>query len=134
MRYLPLTDSDRQLIDAAAEVIRRNYFPDRHHVGAAVRCGSGKIYTGVHLESCAIDVCAEPVAMGAAASAGEREFEVIVAVKMTADGEPRVLSPCGVCRELIRHYSPDILVIFEEDGQVRKCRVLDLLPGPYKSS
>jgi len=85
----------------------------------------------VHLESAAIDICAEAVALGMAASFGEREFDCIVAVTM-ADGKvPRVLSPCGVCRELIRFYGPGIAVIFVEDKTLKKCRVSDLLPAPY---
>ncbi len=133
MEYLPLTDEDEELIEAAASTIRRNYVPGRHHVGAAVRAKSGRVYTGVHLESRLVDVCAEAVAIGSAASNGEREFDSIVAVSLNR-GEPRVLSPCGGCRELINFYGPTINVIFVEDGETKKCRARDLLPGPYGES
>lgn len=134
MEYLPITKADQELIEAATSVIRQNYVPGKHHVGAAIRGKSGLIFAGVHLESAAVDICAEAVALGMAASNGEREFDCIVAVTM-ADGKvPRVLSPCGVCRELIRFYGPDITVIFVEDGAVKKCRISDLLPGPYVDS
>lgn len=131
MRYLPITDEDRDLIKAALEIIELNFTPDRHTVGAAIRAFSGRIYTGVHLESNAIDVCAEHVALGAAASAGERKYDCIVAVKKNMGTAPRVLSPCGVCRELIRYYGDDIEVIFVENDEVKKCQIKDLLPGPY---
>jgi cytidine deaminase len=134
MEYLPLTKTDQELIEAATSVIRQNYVPGKHHVGAAIRGKSGRIFAGVHLESNAIDICAEAVALGMAASHGEREFDCIVAVTM-ADGKvPRVLSPCGACRELIRFYGPGIAVIFVEDGTLRKCKVSDLLPGSYVDS
>lgn len=134
MEYLPITKADQELIEAAASVIRQNYVPGKHHVGAAIRGKSGRIFAGVHLESTVIDICAEAVALGMAVSFGEREFDCIVAVTM-ADGKvPRVLSPCGVCRELIKFYGTRIAVIFVEDGSLRKCRVSDLLPGPYVDS
>lgn len=134
MDYLPITKRDQELIEAATSVIQKNYVPGKHHVGAAIRCKSGRIFAGVHLESYATDICAEAVALGMAVSNGEREFDCIVAVTL-ADGKvPRVISPCGVCRELIRFYGPDIEVIFVEDGNLRKCRVSDLLPGPYVDS
>jgi cytidine deaminase len=134
MDYEPLTKADHELIEAAKAVIRDNYVPGRHHVGAAIRGKSGRIFVGVHLESAAIDVCAEAVALGAAASNGEREYDCIVAVTMAGGGEPRVLSPCGACRELLRFYGPAIGVIFVQDGVIRKAEVRDLLPGAYVDS
>ncbi len=134
MDYQPLTKDDEDLIDAATEVIRENYVRGKHHVGAAVRGASGRIFRGVHLESSGIDTCAEPVAFGTAAANGERGFQAVVAVTLNDGREPRILSPCGVCRELITFYGPDIEVIFVEDGEVRKARARDLLPGPYADS
>ena len=128
-----LRQSDYELIQAAMEAIRRNYVEERHHVGCAVRTGSGKIYTGVHLESTGHDVCAEPVALGAAAAAGERDFACIVAVAMRRknDRRPRVLSPCGVCRELLTCHWPEMEVIVAVRGELRKTLARELLPAPY---
>ena len=131
MTTLPLTDEDRALIRAATDVLTQNQRPGRHHVGAAVRTRSGKVYTGLHLNSRTIDVCAEWVALGAAAVAGERELSTIVAVASKDGAPPRVVSPCGVCRDLLLYNSPDVEVIFVEEGEVRKALVRDLVPGPY---
>ena len=131
MEYRPLTERDQDLIDSAISVIRQNYVRGKHHVGAALRTRSGKVFTGVHLNSPGIDVCAEAVALGAAASCGERDFDAIVAVKLIDGMEPRVLSPCGVCRELLKFHSPEMSVIFVENGTLKKCGASDLLPGPY---
>ncbi len=121
-------------MQAATSVIRRNFIPGKHHVGAAVRGKSGRIFTGVHLESSAVDVCAEAVAIGAAASSGERRLESIVAVSMAGDGQPRVLAPCARCRELINFYGPDVSVIFVEGGVLKKRAARDLLPGSETDS
>jgi cytidine deaminase len=129
IKYLPITGEDHELMQAATAVIQENYVPGKHHVGAAIRGRSGRVFAGIHLESNVIDICAEAIALGIAASNGEREFECIVAVTM-ADGKvPRVISPCGACRELVRFYGLDINVIFLEEGNLRKCAIRHLLPA-----
>lgn len=134
MEYLPITKADQELIEAATSVIRKNYVPGKHHVGAAIRGKSGRIFAGVHLGSYATDICAEAVALGMAASSGEREFDCIVAVTMVDGKVPRVISPCGTCRELIRFYGQDIEVIFVGDGNLKKSKIRYLLPGAYVDS
>ncbi len=140
-----LTARDQELIDAAAAAIRSNFLKDHHHVGAAVRARSGRIYVGVHLESPGHDVCAEPVALGAAATAGERDFECIVAVRLSGAGKasarrgsrasrPHVLSPCGICREMLYYYAPRMHVIVPANGDLCKVAIADLLPIPWTST
>ena len=134
MEYRDLTAEDEELMAAAFEALDRGYREGHHHVGAAVRAGSGGIYTGVHMESPGVDVCAEWVAMGAAATAGQRKFTCIVAVRKSGPERktPGVMSPCGVCRELLFSYGSEMDVIVpDEDGRVRKVRIRELLPIPY---
>ena len=127
--FTPLDPQDLELIEAAADVIRRNYDTDRHSVGAALRGASGRIYTGVNIDSCAYGPCAEPVALGAAISNGEREFTAIVAV---VGDTFAVLPPCGNCRQMLFDYMPDVSVILEVDGQRVKTKISDLLPATYR--
>ena len=133
MSFLPIDADDEKLIEAAREVLRRAYLPGRHTVGAAVLCPSGKVYVGVNVEACGYGPCAEPIAVGAAFTAGEREIAEIVAVRKRGDEFP-VLSPCGNCRQLVLDYSPDATVILEVEGKVCKTEVKHLLPGAYQSN
>lgn len=127
MEYRELSPEDEELLAAAREVIRDNYLKDRHEVGSAVRAASGEIYTGVHLESPGVDICAEWVALGKAISAGQRDFTCVVAA-----GRRGVMSPCGVCRELLLRYAPNADVIVpDEQGRPRKVTIGELLPIPY---
>ena len=127
----PITAGDQKLVDAAKDVIMRNYILERHEVGAAVLCASGTIYTGINIEACAYGPCAEPVALGAAFSNGEREIRAIVAV--WKDGyQYTVLSPCGNCRQLIADYAPDAMVILDVAGQLVKMTARNLLPYTYE--
>jgi len=129
---LQLDEKDRRLIAAAADVIHRNFREDRHTVGAAVRCPSGKTYVGVNVDSCGYGPCAEPIAIGAAISAGETGIEAIVAVEGRS-GKYGVISPCGNCRQLLLDYAGDAMVIVVHDGNTMKARARDLLPAPYRS-
>ena len=132
METFQLDAEDRRLIEAARDVLRRNYRPSRHTVGAAVLCPSGRIYAGVNVEACAYGPCAEPIAIGSAFSNGERDILAVVAVHRRGDEYP-VLSPCGNCRQLLVDYSPQAMVILPGDGEVLKTQARNLLPAAYSS-
>ena len=125
-----LLERDCELIEEAKKAIRLNYDHERlnHTVGAAVRCKSGKVYVGVNLYSLH-GACAEQVAIGAAITNGEREFDAIVAVRGEAGGE--VIPPCGNCRQILHDYMPDCGVIVPAGGGLAKIRAKELLPFSY---
>ena|SRR3990172_2855131 len=132
MGFEALDAGDRELVEAARDALRRNYTPGRHTVAAAVLCSSGKTYTGINVEATGYGPCAEPIAVGAALTQGERTLRAIVAVSKDGDALP-VLSPCGNCRQLVLDYAPDAWVLLDLDGKVQKARARDLLPGAYRS-
>ena len=137
MDLLPITGEDEALIAQATATLAKYYRPGKHHVGAAIRTKTGKIFSAVHLEANVgrVAVCAEAIALGKAISEGESAFDTIVAVRRpagaTSDTAIAVVSPCGMCRELLSDYGPDLRVIFVEDGLIRKTTILALLPGKY---
>lgn len=136
----PLEEQDYALIGAAEEIIKKNYRYGRHHIGAAVRTAAGKVFAAVHLEANVgrIAVCAEAMALGKAISEGENEFRTMVAVAHTHPNETMencwVVSPCGMCRELISDYERGADVILPYQGALVKCNVLELLPEKYSGS
>ena len=132
MNVEPIDKADEALVAAARDVLSRNYRPERHTVGAAVRAGSGAIYTGVNVEACGYGPCAEPIAIGAAFSNGEREIRAVVAVCRRGNADP-VLPPCGNCRQLIFDYSPDATVIIDVEGELGKVCIRDLLPAAFQT-
>lgn len=122
-----LSDADRQLIQAARDVIAARFRQDYHHVGAALRTRSGRVFAAVHLEANVgrVAVCAEAVALGMAAAAGDTQVDTIVAV----DRHGRIVAPCGMCRELLSDYAPDCRVIL---GEERAVKISALLPEKYQ--
>lgn len=135
MNNTSITPADLELIQQAKEIIRLRYRPDYHHVGAAIRAKSGQVVTGVHVEANVgrVTVCGEAVAIGRAITEGAGDLDTIVAVRRD-DHDPDlfyVVSPCGMCREMINDYMPDGFCICVEDGALKKVAAGDLLPGKY---
>jgi cytidine deaminase len=131
MKYIEITPQDRLVVQAAIDVIARNFREERHTVGAAVLCASGKIYSGVNVESCGYGPCAEPIAIGTAISQGERGFVSLVAVGGSNNTYP-VIPPCGNCRQLIWDYAPEAAVLLVKDGSLIKVAIGDLMPMAYQ--
>lgn len=127
-----LTAEDHALIAAALETLQRNFDDGiyNHTVGAAIRCGNGRVYTGVNCDG-NHGSCAEYIVMGTAYSAGERQFDTIVAVhEKHLNG---VIPPCGNCRQMLFEYCPEILVIVNDDaGRLIKVSARDLLPFAWQ--
>ena len=74
-------------------------------MGACLKAGSGKLYTGCNIENAGYTAtnCAERTAFFKAVSEGERVFEKIVIVggeKEIADFCP----PCGVCLQVMMEF------------------------------
>lgn len=124
-----LRTEDRQLIEAAQAIIALRSKPEAHEVGAALRTRSGKIFSAVNVKANVgrVSVCAEAVAIGMAAAAGDTNIERIVAV----DQKGRVISPCGMCREMISDYAPQAEVIVSGGDGLEILKVTDLLPHKF---
>ena len=130
---LPLSGADRELVAVALELLRERAAPGRHEVAAALRTKAGAVHRGLHVESSIgrASICAEGAAIAAAAAAGDTEIETIVAVLDTAPGW-RVVTPCGLCRELISDYAPEATVIDYDAARPQPVAVVpvsELLPG-----
>ena len=73
-------------------------------VAAAVLSASGKIYTGVCVDTCStLGICGERNAIFNMITNGEQEIRRVLAIM--PDG--RTGAPCGACRELMVQLMPD---------------------------
>ncbi len=119
----------RKLLKQAIEARERAYAPYSHYrVGAALLTSSGKVYKGCNVENAAYSpsMCAERTAIFKAVSEGDRSFAAIAIA--TADGG----SPCGVCRQVMREFAPDLVVIVGDTaGNYRVFELPDLLPDSF---
>ncbi|MEQ8155326.1 MAG: cytidine deaminase [Clostridiaceae bacterium] len=137
MKVIEINEKDIELINEAKKIISNLYDKDKHHIGCAIRTKTGEIITAVNMEAYVrkVSICAEAVAIGKAVSDGEKGFETIVAVRQSAPGEfgdyIKVVTPCGMCRELISDYCPGADVIVPYENNIVKCNIKELLPLKY---
>lgn len=116
------------LAKAALNPRQLSEYADAGGVGAALETDSGKVYTGVCIDtSSGMGFCAEHAAAAAMITAGENRVVRMVAVG--SDG--CVLPPCGRCREFIRQLHLDNLdcEVMVKEGTILPLK--DLLPYPF---
>jgi cytidine deaminase len=106
--YAELSEPDKALIDAAEQAMQNGYAPyAKFYVGAALLTQSGETYTGSNVETASyVALCAERVAVGAAVSSGDYQFEAIGIISKSDHFDvTQVSGPCGICRQLLFEFS-----------------------------
>lgn len=123
-----------ELISAAVSMLERAYCPySRFAVGAALECSDGSVFTGCNVENAGYSptLCAERVAVGKAVSEGHTDFvRIAVASRGTAP-----CTPCGVCRQVLQEFAPEMEVICTNDkGDELALPLRELLPFGFDKS
>jgi cytidine deaminase len=125
------SDKLTELESVARAAAGRAYAPySKFRVGAAVLGDSGKIHSGCNVENASYGLasCAERNAIFAAVGTGERAIRAVVIYTPT----PTATAPCGACRQVIREFGPDAIVISVCDGPDRLESTLGkLLPRSF---
>ena len=120
-----------ELKAAAVAMLDRAYCPYSHFaVGAALECADGTVFTGCNIENAAYSpgICAERTAVAKAVSEGHTDFVRIVIAGRSTD----FCVPCGVCRQVLREFAPDIEVIcLNGKGEEKVFTLPDLLPHSF---
>ncbi len=121
----------RELVAQAQAARERAYAPySGYRVGAALLGRSGRVYLGCNVENAVYPLCtcAERTAMVRAIAEGEREF-VAIAVA-TEDGG----SPCGSCRQTLREFGEELMVLIADaTGRYRETTLAALLPDSFSA-
>ena len=120
-----------ELKAAAVAMLDRAYCPYSHFpVGAALECADGTVFTGCNIENAAYSpgICAERTAVAKAVSEGHTDFVRIAIAGRSAD----FCVPCGVCRQVLREFAPDIEVIcLNGKGEEKVFTLSELLPHSF---
>lgn len=131
-----ITKNDQELINLARTKLAEIFVPDKHFVVAALQAKSGNIYCAYNLKATATraSVCAESIALAQALNAGETEFTTLVTIayKDSNTNDIAIVSPCGICRELLHDYASNVMVILPVNSHYEKISINDLLAYPYK--
>ena len=103
-------DEKTALCQKAVEMLKMAYVPYSHFpVGAALESEDGTVFTGCNIENAAYGPtnCAERTAVFKAVSEGHRKFKRIA---IATAGE-KMSGPCGVCRQVLHEFAPDLEII-----------------------
>ena len=97
----------KRLYDAAKRVQNPRKVSDYVEAGgvaAAILSASGRIYTGVCVDTCStLGICAERNAIFNMLTNGEQEIAKVLAIMPNG----RTGAPCGACRELMVQLMPE---------------------------
>ena len=99
---------EKRLIEEALAILPNSYAPYSHYnVAAAALMSSGKIYTGINVESASLGctICAERNAIFHAVAQGERKIIAIAVVGGLNGKCESYCVPCGVCRQVMRDFA-----------------------------
>lgn len=129
MNNLQKTSQWDDLLKLAIKARENSYSPYSHYkVGAALLTTSGKTFTGCNIENAAYTPsnCAERTAIFKAVSEGERDFAAIAVATSNS------VAPCGVCRQVMREFAPNLTIILGDiKGNYRVVSLTDLLPDSF---
>ena len=122
-----------ELCAAARRMLPMAYVPYSHFpVGAALECEDGTVFTGCNIENAAYGPsnCAERTAVFKAVSEGYRSFRRIA---IAADTE-QFCAPCGVCRQVLHEFAPDLeIILVNNRGDTVTLSLPELLPHSFGS-
>lgn len=104
--------TNQELVDAAVAQMRRRWPEEGEAGAAAVRTTTGEIFTSVALDNLnpSVTLCHET---GAIIQAHTLDLKVAASVCVYRPGtgaDPVVLSPCGICRERLALWGPEVEV------------------------
>ena len=121
--------TDEELIEMARNAMQNAYTPYSHYkVGACLLTKEGKVYTGCNIENASYGAtcCAERTALFKEISEGERAFQAIAIA-----AEKSLPWPCGICRQALNEFAPDLRVIVACGTQHQETTLSKLLPYAF---
>ena len=123
---------EENLIDAAFKALKNSHSPHSgFRVGSAILGSSGAIYPGTNVEfdAFSLTVCAERSALFGGISNGEKKFTAI-AIATSSD---ELKFPCGLCRQALVEFNPDMKVILiTKDKIIKRFILKEIIPNYFK--
>jgi cytidine deaminase len=121
----------RTLRERAKAAMERAYAPySDFRVGAALLGTDGSITEACNVENAAFPAgtCAERAALASAVARGVRTFRLIVIASSADEPAP----PCGMCRQALIEFSPELEVVsVTSGGKEMRWRLSELLPYAF---
>ncbi|KAK9376441.1 cytidine deaminase [Lipomyces chichibuensis] len=108
-----------------------SYSPySKFRVGAVLVAEDGTYIEGANVENASYGacICAEQTAIVKAVTTGHKHFKAIG----VASSSGTYTSPCGICRQVLREFAPNIAIyMFAEDGKFVMEPLTAMLPRSF---
>ena len=124
-----MTDT-KQLLEAARVAAEGSYSPySNFRVGAVVVAEDGTAFTGANVENAAFGstMCAEAVAIGHAVASGVQKLHTVA----TACLDGHDCFPCGNCRQIMREFGVETVIVEGSDGEAIEHSLEELMPHSF---
>ena len=123
---------EKKLIEAALKVMKNSHSPhSKFRVGSALLGSSGKIFLGTNVEfdALSLTVCAERAALFSGIAGGDKKFKAVA----VATSSNEFVYPCGLCRQALVEFNPELEVILITKTKKTKSFILkDIIPNYFK--
>ncbi len=124
--------TDKELVALAVKAKENAWAPySNFHVGAAILCENGEVFTGCNVENSSYGaaICAERTAAVKAVSEGRRDIKCIAVVC----DEDEYCMPCGICRQFLADLAPKLrFLLAKPSGEYIERTMDELLPGAFR--
>lgn len=124
-------DTIQTLISHANAAKDNAYAPySKFQVGASVLYEDGTIVSGCNIENASFGatICAERTALSSGVAQGKRDIKLLCVTANTDE----MITPCGICRQVIWEFSKDVTVICTNKyGDYKILTIAELLPHAF---
>ena len=120
------------LMDAAREAARTAYAPYSNFlVGAAILTEGGAVHAGCNVENASygLTICAERNAATTMVSAGPKDRRIKSVAVFSPNASP--CFPCGACRQFLREFGCEEVVVEDASGKPRRYPFEEILPNSF---
>jgi cytidine deaminase len=118
------------VIEAARATSERAYAPySNFRVGAAALSDAGAIYAGCNVENASygLSMCAERNAVAGMVAADDRKIRLVAVVSPDSAS----CFPCGACRQVLREFGCEEVVVLDAYGRPKGYPLDTLLPHAF---
>ena len=120
------------LMDAARDAARTAYAPYSNFlVGAAILTEGGAVHAGCNVENASygLTICAERNAATTMVSASPVDRRIKSVAVFSPNASP--CFPCGACRQFLREFGCEEVVVDDASGKPRRYPFEEILPNSF---
>ena len=119
-------------IEAARAASERAYAPySDFRVGAAILTRGGAVHAGCNVENASygLAICAERNAAARMVAAGGEDRKIRLVAVYSPKASP--CFPCGACRQVLREFGCEEVVVLDPEGKPRRYPFEEILPNSF---